>query len=233
MSFFCPLLKSYADTGIPKNVACYFSLFYMREYIRDMSKKVGLFRHLDRLKELALKPTAPDKLNGNIDWSTFRSAPNAQLNFNDHSNEGRMPLDNIQRFKVLILLRSSEEETELLPSGLKLLLHRKILLEKILDNCLLFPVHPTRNHSQRGTELVRSKQYFPTFKSKIGRQAASLRLITKSEALTTSSLMDTQFTAMAHTSAIREVIIDREAIKNCGHLMGNPSTLESDAMPMR
>lgn len=80
-----------------------------------MSNEVGLFGYLDRVNELAQRPTALDKLNESIDWSCFKPVLKAHLNFKDRSKGGRKPLDSILMFKVLILQKYynlSEEETE-------------------------------------------------------------------------------------------------------------------------
>ena len=80
-----------------------------------MNDEVGLFGYLDRVHELAERPTALDKLNESIDWSCFEPVLKEHLNFKDRSKGGRKPLDSILMFKVLILQKYynlSEEETE-------------------------------------------------------------------------------------------------------------------------
>jgi hypothetical protein len=80
-----------------------------------MSNEVGLFGYLDRVHELAERPTALDKLNESIDWSCFEPVLKEHLNFKDRSKGGRKPLDSVLMFKVLILQKYynlSEEETE-------------------------------------------------------------------------------------------------------------------------
>jgi hypothetical protein len=47
-----------------------------------MNDEVGLFGYLDRVHELAERPTALDKLNESIDWSCFEPVLKEHLNFN-------------------------------------------------------------------------------------------------------------------------------------------------------
>lgn len=80
-----------------------------------MSTEIGLFEYLDRVNEFSERPTALDKLNESIDWSSFRPVLEEHLNFKDRSKGGRKPLDSILMLKILILQKYynlSEEETE-------------------------------------------------------------------------------------------------------------------------
>ena len=56
-----------------------------------MNNEVGLFGYLDRVHELAERPTALDKLNESIDWSCFEPVLNEHLNFKDRSKGGDVP----------------------------------------------------------------------------------------------------------------------------------------------
>ena len=79
-----------------------------------MHDEVGLFGYLDRVHELAERPTALDKLNESIDYSA-EPVLKEHLNFKDRSKGGRKPLDSVIMFKVLTLQKYynlSEEETE-------------------------------------------------------------------------------------------------------------------------
>ena len=58
-----------------------------------MHDEVGLFGYLDRVHELAERPTALDKLNKSIDCSGFEPVLKEHLNFKDRSKGGRKPLD--------------------------------------------------------------------------------------------------------------------------------------------
>ena len=80
-----------------------------------MSGEAGLFGYLNRVNELAQRPTALEKLNESIDWSSFEPVLREHLNFKKRPKGGRKPLDSILMFKVLFLQKYynlSEEETE-------------------------------------------------------------------------------------------------------------------------
>lgn len=80
-----------------------------------MSNEVGLFGYLDRVNELAQRPTALDKLNECIDWFSFEPVLTEHLDFKERTKGGRKPLNSVLMFKVLVLQKYynlSEEETE-------------------------------------------------------------------------------------------------------------------------
>ena len=54
-----------------------------------MSGEAGLFGYLNRVNELAQRPTALEKLNESIDWSSFEPVLRERLNFKERPKEGR------------------------------------------------------------------------------------------------------------------------------------------------
>ena len=80
-----------------------------------MSTEIGFFDYLERVEQLAAKPTALDQLNQCIDWSRFESVLKSNLNYKERSKGGRRPYAVLLMFKVLILQKYynlSEEDTE-------------------------------------------------------------------------------------------------------------------------
>lgn len=80
-----------------------------------MSTELGFFDYLERVEQLAARPTALDQLNRCIDWSSFEPVLKENLDFKKRSKGGRKPYDSLLMFKVLVLQKYynlSEEDTE-------------------------------------------------------------------------------------------------------------------------
>ena len=80
-----------------------------------MSTEIGFFDYLERVEQLATRPTALDQLNQCIDWSSFKSVLKENLDYKKRIKGGRKPYDSLLMFKVLVLQKYynlSEEDTE-------------------------------------------------------------------------------------------------------------------------
>ena len=80
-----------------------------------MNTEIGFSDYLERVEQLAARPTALDQLNQCIDWSSFEPVLKKNLNYKKRNKGGRKPYDPLLMFKVLILQKYynlSEEDTE-------------------------------------------------------------------------------------------------------------------------
>ena len=80
-----------------------------------MNTEIGFSDYLERVEQLAARPTALDQLNQRIDWSSFEPVLKKNLNYKKRNKGGRKPYDPLLMFKVLILQKYynlSEEDTE-------------------------------------------------------------------------------------------------------------------------
>ena len=79
-----------------------------------MSTELGFFDYLERIEQLAARPTALDQLNQWIDWSSFEPVLQENPDYKERSKGGRKPYGSILMFKVLVLQKYynlSEEDT--------------------------------------------------------------------------------------------------------------------------
>jgi IS5 family transposase len=78
-------------------------------------KQRGFFDEADRLQELSKLGDPLEKLNGHIDWESFRDILTRTLKKTAEGPGGRPPYDYVMMFKILILQRLyniSDDETE-------------------------------------------------------------------------------------------------------------------------
>ena len=90
------------NTGASKNcIFIRYRLFFGDFLLINltMNDEVGSFGYLDRVHELAERPTASDKLNESIDWSCFEPVLEEHLNCKDRPKGVLKPFDSIYCLK--------------------------------------------------------------------------------------------------------------------------------------